>query len=150
MLHVVGYGTLWDLSGQLADPGTLNPFFLGPKARANFATYNGGALYSGIPVPVEETGGAGTRDSHWRESVFNHELMTGWIDLGAIPLSATTVGSLQDLGYTVDVSKADPFDLSTAIRASALSIAEPPIFLEGDVRTEPPIVVGLDGRPVAR
>jgi hypothetical protein len=76
--------------------------------------------------------------------------MTGWIDLGVIPLSATTVGSLQDLGYTVDVSKADPFDLSTAIRASALSIAEPPIFLEGDVRTEPPIVVGLDGRPIAR
>ena len=64
-----------------------------------------------VPVPVENVGtvGDGTRDSHWRESVFDHEIMTGFIDRTSNPLSATTVGSLQDLGYVVDVTKADPF-----------------------------------------
>ena len=28
------------------------------------------------PVPVENTGGPGTSDSHWRETVFRSEMMT--------------------------------------------------------------------------
>src|SRR4051794_6205534 len=50
------------------------------------------------PVPVENTGGPGTRDSHWREAVFGNELMTGFVGPAGNPLSRTTVGSLQDLG----------------------------------------------------
>jgi hypothetical protein len=157
MLHVVGYGTLWGPPpgfGLLGDAGTDDPYFLGPFARNNMATYNNGAVYTGRPVPVENSGGPGTRDSHWREVVFRSELMTGYIGSGpgSVPLSATTVGSLQDLGYVVDVTKADPFDLAnpTALRSSGLTVDEPPVHLEGDVRTEPPFRLGADGRPIAR
>jgi hypothetical protein len=29
-------------------------------------------------VPVENSGGSGTRDAHWRESEFGNEVMTGY------------------------------------------------------------------------
>jgi len=99
-------------------------------------------------VPVENTGGAGTRDAHWRETVFKHELMTGYINSGVNPLSATTIGSLQDMGYVVNVGAADPFNLSTALRAGALAAEGDVLFLGNDIRTEPPFAVGPDGRPV--
>jgi hypothetical protein len=60
-------------------------------------------------VPVENTGGAGTRDSHWRESTFNNELMTGYLNNGSNPLSRITVASLADIGYQVDISRADAY-----------------------------------------
>jgi hypothetical protein len=151
MLHVIGFGTLWDQLGLLTGGGGSDPYFTGVNARDLLATRNDGAFYSGTPVPVENTGGAGTRDAHWRESVFDHELMTGWIDTGTVPLSATTVGSLQDLGYVVDVTRADPFDLAhpAALIASDLVTVEPPVHLGGDVRIEPPLHLGADGRSPA-
>ena len=75
----------------------------------------GGAAFVGAKVPVENTGGSGTRDSHWRESVFDAELMTGYMNAGvANPLSAVTAASLRDLGYSVDVARADSYALSSA------------------------------------
>ena len=41
-------------------------------------------------VPVENTGGAGTRGGHWRESIFQTELMTGWAG-GAMAMSSVSV-----------------------------------------------------------
>ena len=35
-----------------------------------------------------------------------------------MPMSRVTVGSLADLGYTVDLSKADPFTFTTALQAA--------------------------------
>jgi len=109
-------------------------------------------VYTGTPVPVEATGGAGTRDVHWRETVFDHELMTGWVDANSNPLSATTIGSLQDLGYGVDVSRADLFDLAhpAALRGIDLPSAGAAVFLGSDVRREPPMFLDADGRPLAR
>jgi hypothetical protein len=80
--------------------------------------------------------------------VFKSELMTGFISTGVNPISATTIGSFQDLGYSVDVSRAEPFDLSTALRATALSSTEPPLDLGNDVRTERPGTLGPDGKPL--
>ncbi|HSP12855.1 MAG TPA: hypothetical protein VLO29_10035, partial [Salegentibacter sp.] len=37
--------------------------------------------------------------SHWRESVLDNELLTGFINLGENPLSRITAGSMRDLGY---------------------------------------------------
>jgi hypothetical protein len=68
-------------------------------------------------VPVENTGGPGTRGSHWRESVFGNELMTGFIDAGSNPLSAVTAASLRDEGYLVDDAQSDPFSFLAAVRA---------------------------------
>jgi hypothetical protein len=103
MGHVLGIGTLWEARGLLWGAGTSNPRFIGPYATAAF-----NAIYrtSAASVPVEAGGGSGTRDSHWRESVFGNEVMTGWVDSGHNPISRVTVGSLRDLGYQVNMNAA--------------------------------------------
>lgn len=48
----------------------------------------------------------------WDNACLRDELMTGFLREGATPiLSRITIGSLLDLGYEVDFSEADPFDL---------------------------------------
>ncbi len=82
MGHVLGIGVLWDILGLLADPSLpsnpgADPHFTGAAAIAAFNAV-GGTLYTdGEKVPVENDGGPGTADVHWRESVFDTELMTG-------------------------------------------------------------------------
>ena len=66
---------------------------------------------TGAKVPVEDTGGSGTADLHWRESVLDTELMTGFIGAGQSPLSIVTLASLADQGYAVDLASADPYSL---------------------------------------
>lgn len=116
MLHVVGFGSAWQDLGLLAGAGTSDPYFTGQGARGAFAGFDG-ASYPGPAVPVENTGAAGTRDSHWRETVMRDELMTGWISGPAQPLSRTTIASLGDLGYVVDLSWAEPLAAAQALRA---------------------------------
>lgn len=111
MGHVLGFGTHWTTLGLLAEPslqGGLDPHFTGPLAVAQF-DLDGGASYVGGKVPVEDQGGPGTADGHWRDLVFGNELMTGYLDFGANPLSAITIASMADLGYTVDPAAADPY-----------------------------------------
>jgi hypothetical protein len=144
MLHVVGFGTMWSSSGLLSGAGTASSSFTGPAALEAALGFNG-APGDWTSVPVENcvgvtgTCGAGTRDAHWRESVFRNELMTGWLSGATQPLSRTTAASLADLGYAVDLDAADPFDLSTAaLRADASSAAEPDgIYLGDDVLQVP-------------
>ena len=59
--------------------------------------------------------------SHWKESVYDGELMTGYLEPRGkkMPLSAMTIGALADLGYEVDLSKADGF----TVRAPASSFS---------------------------
>ena len=64
-----------------------------------------------VAVPVENNGGPGTADSHWRETLFRNELMSGFIAASNNPLSRLTVCSLQDLGYVVDLNAAEPYTL---------------------------------------
>jgi hypothetical protein len=105
MGHILGIGTLWDYNRTyLAGAGGANPTFSGPRGVAEWSALGGTG-----PVPVENTGGSGTADAHWRESTFFNELMTGWISAGSNPLSAMTIASLGDLGYHVDRSKADAY-----------------------------------------
>jgi hypothetical protein len=138
MLHVVGFGTLWEGFGLLADAGTTASAFLGAEALAA-ATGGNGADPAWTSVPVENcvgvpgTCGAGTRDSHWREAVFKNELMTGWLSGTSQPLSRTTVGSLADLGYVVDLDAADPFDLSTAALRAGDAEEPAALFLGDDI-----------------
>lgn len=127
MGHVLGIGSLWELMGLLSDdngllddcfpidddpppPLTTDPFFSGTQAITAFNN-NGGLSYTGNKVPVENDFGAGTRCVHWRESVLDNELMTGFIETPstAMPLSELTVKSLADLGYTVAASGWDPW-----------------------------------------
>jgi hypothetical protein len=106
--HVLGIGTLWNRLTLVQGAGTADPFYTGARALPGFLL-GGGSFASG--VPVENTGGAGTRDAHWRETTLRAELMTGWINSGANPLSTITVGSLMDLGYQVNFGAADTYAL---------------------------------------
>ncbi len=115
--HVLGIGTVWNFGRALLDTSITNdPYYVGSAARAQFAAINT-VTYSGSPVPVENTGGAGTRNSHWRTSVMQRELMQGFAVNQVQPLSRVTVGSLQDLGYVVNLSAADAFSLTAALRS---------------------------------
>ena len=123
MGHVLGFGSLWSLQGLLADPSLpqdtvpADPHFTGAQAIAAFDEV-GGAAYPLGKVPVEDTGGVGTADGHWRESVFGAELMTGFVDPGNNPLSKVTLAALADQGYAVNLGGADPYSLTLALRAA--------------------------------
>ncbi len=116
MGHVLGIGTLWDFRRTLlTGAGTSDPFFTGAGARAEFPGI-GGAIFSGSVVPVEDMYGAGTRDAHWRNSVFGRELMQGFASAGGMPLSRVTAASLADLGYVININNADVFRLAGSLR----------------------------------
>jgi hypothetical protein len=106
MAHALGYGTLWEDNGLLRGLGSDDPRFTGPVA---VAQYDSIFDTTSTTVPVEGDGPPGTRDTHWRESVFGNELMTGYVDPPPNPISRVTIGSLADLGYVVDLSAADEF-----------------------------------------
>jgi hypothetical protein len=114
MGHILGIGTLW--TKLLAGEATNDPQFLGAQA---VTAYRGlGGTVTG--VPVENTGGEGTRDGHWRETVFGNELMTGFVGGNGNPLSAMTIASLQDLGYGANPGAASSYRLGgTTGRATA-------------------------------
>jgi Leishmanolysin/Bacterial Ig-like domain (group 2) len=151
MGHVLGFGSLWAIKGFLADPSLTpqgepiegaDPHFTGPGAIAAFDQI-GGSAYSGAKVPVADTGGVGTADGHWRESVFDNELMTGNIDLGQNPLSRVTVASLGDMGFVVNENAADNFSLSLAFARSA---AAHRLELRNDLLRVPVRKVDANGR----
>jgi hypothetical protein len=90
-------------------------------------------------------GGAGTVNSHWRDDVFDPELMTGFLSVGPNPLSAISVRSLQDLGYTVSVAGADPFTLTPALRIAGQRRGRQ---LTNDIISDPIRRITTDGRVV--
>lgn len=145
MGHVLGVGTLWNDRSRtlLTGAGTPDPHFTGPVARAQFAALNT-VTYSGMPVPVENTGGPGTRDAHWRETIFGRELMQGFAKAGGMPLSRITAGSLQDMGYVVNLAGADAFSLTAPLRFGVDDAFRLP--LHGDVRDLPLVEVDARGR----
>ncbi|MFQ5688663.1 MAG: leishmanolysin-related zinc metalloendopeptidase [Gemmatimonadota bacterium] len=149
MGHVLGIGSLWRFFGLLADPardGGIDPHFTGPQAIASFDNV-GGTSFTGAKVPVESIGGPGTADAHWRESVFNNELMTGFINQGVNPLSEVSVSSLGDMGYLVDPSGADAYSLPlAALRARPARLWA----LGDDIFGGPLYVIDASGRILGR
>ena len=159
--HALGFGTIWD---QMAGPHGLpllrqpslapddaevsgrDTYFSGRAAVAAFDAAGGSAYRGGEKVPVENDTrqyGAGTLDAHWRESVFEAELMTSTqlMERGTNePLSRVTVAALDDMGYKVDYDAAEPYTLPVSARAAARrsAHAEADVFdLVGDVRQAP-------------
>ncbi len=120
MGHVIGIGTIWPLKKLLAGASTINPSFTGKTAKKEYGVLKGTGPAA---VPVENTGGAGTKNSHWRESVFKNELMSGFIAAANNPLSRVTVGSLRDLGYVVDMAAAEPFVLPNLLQFAEKGLA---------------------------
>lgn len=135
MGHVLGIGTIWTRKRVLAGSGTADPTFTGAGARAEYATLTRRALAG---VPVENTGGPGTREGHWRESVFGNELMSGFIAAPGNPLSRITAASLADIGYQVDLEAAEPYALPAP--AGVGSVRESHVGL-GAVLPREPVVL---------
>jgi hypothetical protein len=152
MGHVLGIGSMWDgfnlLSNYCVGNTTSVPVYIGAQGLAAYKNTNGGGSATSVPVEDFPTGGCnnGTYGSHWEESVFEAELMTGFIDAGVTrPMSLTTVRSLVDMGYTVDNSQADPFTVDPAAPMAAARLRGPKISLGNDVRRGP--IYEIDDRP---
>src|SRR5436309_2931418 len=146
MGHVLGFGTIWQPLGLLPGAGGTDPHFVGAQATAAFDR-NGGQPYSaGAKVPVENCCGPATRDGHWRETVFETELMTGFLDGGVPnPLSVITTASMGDLGYVVNYAASEPYTVANVagLRAQA-SFSQ--IELGDDILRLPILVVDRRGR----
>ena len=158
MGHVLGIGTLWDDFNFLQNPSLdaneepIDPapdtHFTGPLAIAAFE-YAGGANHRGKKVPVEngKEWGAGSRDAHWRESIFGNEIMSTRGGPGSEPVSAITIQSLADIGYAVDVSQADPYRLPTPGSVSR-RVSDGQGHRQDDVIRGPINVLDTDGNVV--
>jgi hypothetical protein len=149
MGHVLGIGTLWSSFGLIVNPSPVggpqnDTYYPGSGGIYGFNQIGGSTYTGGQKVPLENTGPAGTINSHWRESVLANELMTGYANAGSMPLSLLTVWSLWDLGYAVDPSRADPFFLSLSMRSGAEEAGGIP--LGNDVLVLPRHKVDAQGR----
>lgn len=142
MAHVLGYGTLWgdpedpywdlpQFNGQgmpaayrslVSASGTPSTAYTGAAAKAQYAVLGGQGN-----IPLETGGGDGTADAHWRESLFGNELMTGYIN-STNRLSAMSIAAMSDLGYSVDLTRADPYSVAS-LRSAAVA-ATPPTSTE--------------------
>jgi len=113
--HILGIGSLWpaQFTGLIAGAGGADPHFTGPLAIQAFDDAGGTTYTGGMRVPVENSGGPGTRDLHWRESVMDDELMTGFAEQNpGEKLSRITLQALRDMGWpAVDLTLADPYQL---------------------------------------
>jgi hypothetical protein len=118
MLHVLGSGTLWETDRALiSGKGGADPRFLGPLAREACAGF-GATVTCANTVPLENVGGTGSRDFHWRESTFNSELMTSGLNSGTNPLSTMTIASMADLGFVVNNADFDAYTFIGMTQAS--------------------------------
>ena len=148
MGHVLGIGTLWTDHELLVGPSLppnngTDPHFTGIRATNAFNNVGGTAYVGGAKVPVENIGGRGTADGHWRESEFGSELMTGFINRGQNPLSVVSLASLGDEGYAVNLATADAYSLMLSLRAFD---TRPQLHLQNDILGGPITKVDRRGR----
>jgi len=143
MGHVLGLGASapWTDTRVGTTDTTGDPYWPGTEAVAQYDLSGGTATNK---VPVANTGGSGTADAHWREADMGRQLMTGYINSGQVnPLSSITIGAMKDMGYTVDLTKADAYTVSATLRVSPDQL-----FRLRELPTPPPIRVDALGRVV--
>lgn len=160
MGHVLGFGTLWRQSPinclQLpsSSGNVQDTYFSCASARAMFDSIGGTSYTGGNKVPVENCGSqspagcdfAGTANGHWRETTFDNELMTGFLNTGIPnPLSRLTVASFGDEGYVVNYAGADPYTRTFTLR---LAGGQGLVSLGNDIRRTPIYVLDQSGRVV--
>ncbi len=146
LAHALGFsGYHWD-KFDLIDKGSDAHF----KGKLAIAAFNdaGGDDYNGKKVPVQLR-----VYSHWRENVFRDEVMSPTINLRSddAPISAITLQSMDAIGYEVDASLADDYELPDPNLPPPAPPREddPAIFdLGDDVAWGPVTVVATDGRVI--
>jgi hypothetical protein len=133
MMHVLGFGTLWDVAAwnlvddQLVlidDNGTKRPTdditgyaYLGSEGNA---AYGSATDY----LVVESGGGSGTARGHWSEAAHGNEIMTGYIN-STNYLGDFSVAALADLGYEIASNYADLIDpYSSSIALTSMNTVD--------------------------
>ena len=131
---------MWEDFELVSGLGGSDPRFTGAQAVAEWQ-----ALGRSGSVPLETQGGEGTAESHWRETVFGDELMTGFAEQPGVfqPFSRVSIASMADLGYVVDYAAADAFSLNQSLRASGAALDN---LGRDELYTGPVLVVTRDGR----
>ena len=123
--HVLGFGSLWlrpeydalidfasDPPGASCDKAAA--FARGPSYQGARGLEAYRALGGEGTLALAGPSSASVPCIHWAEAVFGNELMTPLLGPGgedANPLSRLTAAALADLGYTVDLEAADPYEL---------------------------------------
>ena len=161
MAHILGYGTSFQWYGLLANsaleyvennPGATtlpDTHFFGTAAVSAFDELLEGDAYSGSNVPVENNTaeyGEGGLDAHWRETVFENELLTAAISTNPLisqPLSKVTIASLADLGYSVDYAQAESYSLPSTQSLLRAQSAKDGVHLGDHIRRGPVIVAEI-------
>ncbi len=147
MGHVLGYGTIWTDLGLLVGRNGPDPHLVGPQAITAFDNAGGQGYVAGAKVPVEDCCGPGTQGAHWRETVFAHELMTGFLDAGDNPLSVISTASMGDLGYLVNYAASDPYTVVNPVAAIGAR-PRPQRALPHDILRVPLVELDAAGRVV--
>ena len=120
MQHVFGFGTLWSRFGLVINATTPLTAYTGIQGILGCQASGGGSGICLPAIPLENLGGSGTRDGHWRRAVFGNELMTGFVGPVGLqmPFSAMTIGALGDLGYIVNTNVNDAYTAGSALALS--------------------------------
>ena len=146
LAHALGFlGYHWDKFDLLEEGSDAH--FTGRLAIQAFDDA-GGDDYDGNKVPIQLE-----FHNHWRESVFRDEMMSPFINLrdDDAPVSAITLQSMAAIGYEVDVSLADDYELADPSLPPPAKPGEedPAVFdLGHDVEWGPLTEVDNDGRVI--
>ncbi len=121
MMHVLGFGTMWDLMGLTSPAAGGGLEFTGSNANLAFDAEFTAAQH----LAVETEGGGGTAGGHWNEGgtdgfAFDNEIMTGYIDIGNY-LSNTSIAALEDMGYDTVFDAANPLGATSGLDLSILN-----------------------------
>lgn len=110
--HALGIGTVWGnypLNQFNSATSQCNKAYLGSAAAREYRAYGGpdsNIVYAGC--------------DHFDETILGNELMTPVLNAAAgAPLSRITIGTLEDMGYVVDYTKADAYSLGATATATA-------------------------------
>ncbi len=90
----------------MSDCGNSPVHYVGPLANAVFHNMGGSGQ-----IPMEDGGNSGTACEHWDSDTFAGEIMTGYTSSEPKALSAITVAAIEELGYGVDASAAEQYEL---------------------------------------
>jgi len=166
--HIVGIGTIWPLFSQLGAADLISGAIANGGTEPKYEGVNGNAVYTGpldggssgiaTKIPIEDGGGEGTQDSHWEESEFDNEIMTGYAESSGImmPVSEMTIAAVGDFRYTVDTGAADPFVIPGCAPTCTTAPPPPPGFgapglgdrLLNDIHDEPLRAILPDGTTI--
>ena len=139
LLHALGFSrTTFDLLGLVATGEYNRPYFIGESATEAFVAASG-AQYESDRVPLLDQG------SHWG-FLLHKDLMGTLRGLYQRKLSAITLQALADMGYTVDLRFAEPFQLPRTSGDQARE--KPSLDMGNDVRRGPVTVLDRYGTPV--